>query len=100
MSENKTQPELGVPNTLGPINLVSQDTTPWCLPCDQPHLEWACPTQDPQAQESQDSPQDINMVGDFDHIYHNNQKAFHITLDQIQKTKEKSIDTRTARMKK
>jgi len=30
-------------NTLASTNMVSQEEVPWCLPCDEPHSEQACP---------------------------------------------------------
>jgi hypothetical protein len=41
----RPQKEAKAPDTLNPIGMVNTEGSPWCFPCEEPHMEYKCSRQ-------------------------------------------------------
>jgi hypothetical protein len=74
----KPQQEAKAPDTLNPVGMVNTEETPWCSPCQEPHLEDECPRRD---EESSDSMNFMDMICNFREEY--------ITQEQIDEVRKR-----------
>jgi hypothetical protein len=82
--------EQRVPNTLDPSNVISQEETPWCLPCGDSHWEHECPR-------SNGEPDHMNVFDTINSIFSiSPQECLNITPEQLEEGKREA--TRRARM--